>query len=291
MSNITGFYDFGELKDLTPQDKFDNFYNNILHLKKIVGLLTNKICDLHFEIGSKYSFDDIKTGFFYQTLQTILRTTEYIEFLSLACEKDKFFSEYPPEEESFSENLDIGLGKLVSMQTDLIVKFMSIMEYSINKIIKSKENTVLHEYINKREKVIDSFNLIFNTLDSDIQEKLRSIKKIIKELPPLDSISRLVQGIFSKELISEEHFQIWNLLLKLRNSLVHNNGIFESNTEQQILPILILIEGFPVVIKKYEIAALSPLYSTFDGLIFLCFKIIDIFYEWLNNFELSISVV
>lgn len=115
--------------------------------------------------------------------------------------------------------------RIISITKSLFISSMSAIEYNIRNIILHTNNHILSDTINRKEKLIDSFSPVFDDLDDETKNKLRSFRKKLKDTPPFDSIGQVMLKSKSSQIINELEYKQWSFLLNTRNIVVHNNSI------------------------------------------------------------------
>lgn len=113
----------------------------------------------------------------------------------------------------------------------LFIGVISCIEFNIRKIVALQSNKGLLETINRKEKLFDSFEEIYCSMNDEVKGQLKAFRKKLKDLPPSDPISQIIKKSKSEKLIDELDYQSWDFIFNMRNIMVHNNGIASKNAE------------------------------------------------------------
>lgn len=192
----------------------------------------------------------------------------------------KFWLEVPVKVESENEIkkiLESRERRCIELTKNLFISTISTIEYYIRKIIASEEKHMLSDYIERGRRAFDEFELIYNSLDEQEKIKFRKFRKTLKELPPCDSISKIIQKSKSKGFITEEELKEWEFLLNLRNITVHNNCISSKDLSIEINN------------RVFELKNNEMMVDKLDVYMYLTNVMVNLFYNWCRkNYELNI---
>ncbi len=271
---------------LQPNEIYDLFYDEILLTRQNYLFLHKKADKYCSQFIPKYPDpDDFRSGFFILADKEIIIDCELLAYYSDSFKKETFYKAHPPLHCDFGDRVDSCIEKIMTLQKSSLVRLMSIMEYSVREIILNSESE-LATCVNRRDKLCDSFDNVYSKLESDEQKPWKKFKQEVKSLPPFDSIAKIAEKSFSLGLIKKESFEIWKVLITLRNSIVHNNAILDTKLNSQKISKLVdkEINNF----QQLELI-LEPGQGIqtdgFSSLLLLIFLGLDLFKEWLTNFE------
>lgn len=167
--------------------------------------------------------------------------------------------------------------RCIEVTKSLFISSVSLIEFNIRNIIDNTENHILSSYINRSRKAYDEFEAVYKLLDEQEKQKFKSVRKTLKDLPPCDSISKIIQKSMSNGFITEEELKEWEFLLTLRNITVHNNCISARDLSIEIDNRLFKMEKGKMMNDKL------------DGYMYLTNRIIKLFYNWSKqNYKLNI---
>ena len=156
-------------------------------------------------------FDKIKN----QAIITIEVLGVYIDFWKRNLIREEDINEMSLENED----------RILLVTKALFIFTISAIEFNIRQIIANNSTHPLIECINRKEKLIEYFNPIYDSLPEDIKEKFKPFKKKLTDTPPLDAIRRIVDKSKLIDLITDSEINQWIFILEVRNITVHNDLI------------------------------------------------------------------
>lgn len=189
------------------------------------------------------------------------------------------WGEKPPQymtEHDIQQTIKENQERCIEVTKSLFISTVSLIEFNIRNIIDSTEKHILSDYINRSKKAYDEFERIYKCLDSQEKQKFKSIRKILKDLPPCDSISKIIQKSKSNGFITEAELKEWDFILTLRNITVHNNCISSKDLSIEINNRLFKMEKNEMMSGKLDVY------------LYLTDHIIKLFYNW-SKYNYSIN--
>ncbi len=192
----------------------------------------------------------------------------------------KFWTEQPVDihtEKEYDKVLDSREKITIEITKYLFISTISTIEYYIRKVIDTSNNHLLKDYINRSIKGYDEFYKVYKLLEDSEKEKFKDVKKVLKDLPPCDSISRIIQESYSNDIITKDKLNKWEFILTLRNITVHNNCISPKDLSLEIDN------------RVFELKKGKMLNDKLDVYMYLTNIMIDLFYDWCShNYKLNI---
>lgn len=165
--------------------------------------------------------------------------------------------------------------RCICITKSFFISSISSIEYHMRLIIDSNETHILKSYINRSKKAFDAFESVYTTLDNDNKAKFKSVRKMLKDLPPCDSISKIIEKSNSKGFVTYEELKEWQFIITLRNITVHNNCIGSKDLSIEIYN------------KKFEIKKDEMMKGDIYTYLYFIERSIELFYNWAkNNYKL-----
>lgn len=168
--------------------------------------------------------------------------------------------------------------RCVEVTKNLFISTVSLIEFNIRNIIDSTQNHILSDYINRSRRAFDEFDDIYKIMGKETQKQLSKVRKKLKDLPPCDSISKILQKSKSVGLITEKELEEWNFIVTVRNITVHNNCIGSKDLNAEINN------------RKFHIKENDMMHDNLDCYLYLTNHIINLFYNWAKNNYKKINV-
>lgn len=189
--------------------------------------LNNNIMDLACHISGKFEHKNKRVsgcfnGIYNKSVLTYELLTYYYEKWSVSCGKSA---------EQISAIRQENAERCIDITKSLFVGSFSLIEYNMREIIDNTPNHILGDYINRSKRAYDEFEKLYVNLDGKMKLYFKDFRKILKELPPSDSIGKVVSKSKDKGFIDNTDYQQWLYFIEIRNILVHNNGIAVRNME------------------------------------------------------------
>ncbi len=225
-----------------------------------------------------YEFDKIKSNNYTSLCFNSVYNHAVLSLESL----DNYYNLWGQKPPQYMTNHDIqqirkeNQERCMEITKSLFISTVSLIEFNIRNIIDSEEKHVLSDYINRSKKAYDEFELVYQCLDPQEKEKFKGVRKILKDLPPCDSISKIIQKSKSNGFITEVELKEWEFILTLRNITVHNNSISSKDLSIEINNRVFKMEKDVMMSDKLDVY------------LYLTNHIIKLFYNW-SKYNYSIT--
>lgn len=158
----------------------------------------------------------------------------------------------------------------------LFVQVVSKIEYSIRETIRLYPAHKLMEYIDRKEKLLNSFDQVYDELDQETKDKLRKFKKKLRDVPPYDSFKLIIQASRKIGIIDEDVEKIWDCIIRIRNCTVHNNSIPSRDDK-------INIDG-----RVFQFRENQMIEDRLDFYLFFSTKAVKLFFSWAKTINQDI---
>lgn len=239
-------------------------------------MLNKRIMDdlIHYS----YEFDKIKhnnyTSLCFNSIynHVVLCLESLDNYYSLWTHKAPQYMTEHDRQQIIKENKE----RCIEVTKSLFISTVSLIEFNIRNIIDNTEKHILSDYINRSKKAYDEFEVIYQGLDLQEKQKFKSIRKILKDLPPCDSISKIIQKSKSNGFITADELKEWEFILTLRNITVHNNCISSKDSCIEINNRLFKMEKNEMMNDKLDVY------------LYLTDHVIKLFYNW-SKYNYSIN--
>lgn len=159
----------------------------------------------------------------------------------------------------------------------LFIGAISNIEFNIKNTIRLYLDHPLTESIDRQEKLIEHFDLIYSELDEGAQDKLRKFRRELKGVPPFDSFWHIIEKSLSIGIIDEQEANIWKFIIEVRNCTIHNNAIASRDYQ-------VNIDGREFQLKEGQMSK-----DKLDFYMFLTRKAVGYFFNWAQRFDRSPS--
>lgn len=153
----------------------------------------------------------------------------------------------------------------------LFISIVSQIEFQIKHIINKSSNHPLQTCLGRSQRAYEEFDIIYSKLDNEMQNEFRHIRKILKNLPPCDSMGKIIDKSKAIGLINEDESVRWKYILELRNITVHNNCIASRDFS-------VYIQG-----NEYQLVAGTMTSGNLDLFLRMSHEIVDLFFNWINK--------
>lgn len=214
------------------------------------------------KIAKKYGSNNLREGSFSHIYNKATFTAEILSFYH-SIWKQSYKVDSQRVEAITQENAE----RCMEVTKWLYIGAVSSIEFHIRGIISTQKEHDLAEHVNRREKMVELFDITYQELDVVNQEKLRLFRKTLKDLPPFDSFSRILNASEKLGLLSARDAEIWKFAVEMRNCTVHNNAIGSRDTALQLGDQIIEIKVGKMTRAKLDIytkLTSAIVHSTFD---------------------------
>lgn len=176
----------------------------------------------------------------------------------------------PNQRQPDQECIDELVPRCIEFLKSIFFSNMSVIEYSVKETIKLYPKHLLQEAIDRREKLVATFEDITSTLSQDVQQRLSPIRKKLKGLPILDTFQYILEKSCSLNMIEQQELEQWKAIVELRNSAAHN-GMYAHKD------IHISTDGLELKIQKGE-----PICADLDVFTHCSVIVVDHLCKWLQ---------
>jgi hypothetical protein len=180
------------------------------------------MCDKYSdEFANQFGEDDPRTRCFAAIFNSSTMTTEVISYYRVIWSKKRHGLS---EERIEQERLD-NSHRCVEITKQLYISVMSALEFYIRSAIAMNEEHILRDCIDRKEKLVEYFDDIYDDLPEGCKTSLRPFRKLLIDTPPFDSFRRIIDKSESRGLLKEDMADFWRFAIEVRNSTVHNDMI------------------------------------------------------------------